>query len=80
MCTTATYDLPQARKEASRPAATPAIITGPNPAFSRRLTWEISHAALTAATGARRRCCGLCRRALRAARRSPAAWQVTPAL
>ena len=80
MCTTATYDLPRARQEAGRPAATPAMITVPNPAFSRRLTWQISHAALTAATGARRRCCGLCRRALRAARRYPAAWQVTPAL
>ena len=80
MWPTAKYDLPRARQEASRPAATAAMITGPNPAFSRRLTWQISHAALTAATGARRRCCGLCRRALRAARRYPAAWQVTPAL
>ena len=80
VCTTATYGLPRARQEAGRPAATPAMITVPNPAFSRRLTWQISHAALTAATGARRRCCGLCRRALRAARRYPAAWQVTPAL
>ena len=52
MWPTAKYDLPRARQEASRPAATAAMITGPNPAFSRRLTWQISDAALTAATGA----------------------------
>ena len=43
MCLMATYDLPRALQEASRPAATPAMITGPNPAFSRRLTWQISY-------------------------------------
>ena len=53
MWPTAKYDLPRARQEASRPAATAAMITGPNPAFSRRLTWQISDAALTAAMGAR---------------------------
>ena len=54
MWPTASYDLPRARKEGSRPAATTAINTCPNPAFTRRLTWQISHTALTAATGARR--------------------------
>ena len=77
MCTTATYDLPRARQEAGRPAATPAMITVPNPAFSRRLTWQISDAALTAATGARRPISRPCRRAVRAAKRYPAAWQAT---
>ena len=46
MWPTAKYDLPRARQEASRPAATAAMITAPNPAFSRLLTRQISHAAL----------------------------------
>ena len=73
----ASYDLPRARQEAVRPAATPAMITVPNPAFSRRLTWQISDAAPTAATGARRPISRPCRRAVRAAKRYPAAWQAT---
>ena len=74
---TAKYDLPRARQEASRPAATQAMITGPNPAFSRLPTWQISDAALTAATGARRPISRPYRRAVRAAKRYPAAWQAT---
>ena len=51
----ATCDLPRACHEACSSALTPAVISGPNPALSRPLTWQIADAALEAITGARRR-------------------------
>ena len=44
----ATCGLPQAWKEASRPATTPAVMAGANADLSAFCAWQISHAALEA--------------------------------